>query len=264
MNISYNSKKLDLAIAGLNDIFRDKIKDSYVELKKRYAKSFYSDEYDAVGISSGKFCEIVFRFIEFEIFARYTPFDKHIPNFANEVAKIIQAPSNSANESVRVIIPRALLLIYTLRNKRGIGHVGGDVHANLIDIGTIVKISDWVICELIRIYHKLPLSEAQLIVDSLNMKLLPDIWVISNNKRVLRDGLNYREKTLLLLYNEIDNKATLKKLFEWTEYSSLSMYKTRVISPLHKAKLIEFDENTTNVIISPKGIIEAEYTLNKN
>ncbi|HEY5590449.1 MAG TPA: hypothetical protein VIK55_05475 [Paludibacter sp.] len=263
MNITFNRDKLDAALFGINNEFREKILDSYIELKKRYAKSNYNNEFDSVGISSGKFCEIVFRCLEFEVFKSYTPFDKHISNFPNELTKLAQSPSTASNESIRIIIPRALLLIYTLRNKRGIGHIGGDVQANSIDIGTIVKISDWVVCELIRIYHNLPLSDAQLVVDSLNMKTLPDIWSLSDMKRVLRDGLNFSEKTLLLLYNELENKATLKELFEWTEYSSLSMYKSKVIVPLHKAKLIEFNAKTLVVEISPKGIVKVEDLIKK-
>lgn len=263
MNISFNRVKLESALLGASDIFREKIIEVYIELKKRYAKSFYSDEYDSVGLSSGKFCELVFRLLEFEIFQKYTPFEKHIPNFPNDLNRLIQSPSASANDSIRVIIPRALLLIYTLRNKRGIGHIGGDVHANAIDIGTIVKTADWIICELIRIYHNLPITEAQLIVDSLNIKLLPDIWSIGNTKRVLRDGLNYSEKTLLLLYNELDNSATLKELFDWTEYSSLSVYKSKVIQALHKEKLVEFNSLKSIVSISPKGILKIENIITK-
>jgi hypothetical protein len=264
MNISFNKTKLESALLGVNDVFRDKIIDVYIELKQRYTKSFFSDEYDSVGISSGKFCEYVFRFLEYEILKKYTPFDKHISNFPNELNKLTQAPSASANESLRVIIPRALLLIYTLRNKRGIGHIGGDVQANEIDIASIVKITDWVICELIRIYHNLRLEEAQLIVNSLNIKMLPDIWNIDGKKRVLKDGLSFSEKTLLLLYNELDNTANLKDLFKWTEYSSLSMFKSKIIHALHKDKLIEFDNNTLNITISPKGIQHIETLLTKS
>ncbi|MGE0635937.1 MAG: hypothetical protein AB7G44_06895 [Bacteroidia bacterium] len=264
MNISYNKTKLETALLGINETFREKIIDVYIELKKRYAKSFFSDEYDTVGISSGKFCEYVFRFLEFEIFKKYTPFENHISNFPNELNKLTQAPSASANESLRVIIPRALLLIYTLRNKRGIGHIGGDVQANEIDIATIVKNTDWVICELIRIYHNLRLEEAQLIVNSLNIKILPDIWHVDGKKRILKDGLSFSEKTLLLLYNELDNSANLKDLFSWIEYSSLSMFKSKVIQNLHKDKLVELDSKTLNVTISPKGIQSIETLLTKS
>lgn len=42
-------------------------------------------------------------------------------------------PEVPGKGSLRLVIPKAVSLIYTLRNKRGIGHVGGDVDANAID-----------------------------------------------------------------------------------------------------------------------------------
>ena len=265
MNILFDKSKLVNSLLGIDEVFRTKIIDTYIELKKRHVKSFFNDEYDSVGLSSGKFCEIIFRFLENEVLKKYTPFDKHISNFPAELNKITQSASGQGNESLRVIIPRALVFIYTLRNKRGIGHIGGEIEANSIDIGTIVKSADWVICELIRLYHKLSLDEAQLVIDSLNMKMLPEIWKVDNNRRVIKSGLTFRQKVLILLYNELANKASLKELYDWTEYSNISMFKSKVIMPLHKDKFIEFNIKTLEVTISPKGIVEVEVIiLNKS
>lgn len=258
MNISFNKAELEKALSGISSPFKILIIDIFIEIKKRHLRSYYNDEFDAVGISAGKFCETVFRFLQHEIFGSYIPFEKHIPNFPAELNKIIQSPSANGIDSIRIIIPRALILIYTLRNKRGIGHVGGDIVANQIDIATIVKNIDWVVCELIRIYHNLSITEAQLVINSLNLKMLPDIWNLDNKKRVIRDGLTYSDKVLLILYNELDNKATLKELFQWTEYSSYSMFKSKVIEPLHKKNLIDYDKNSQLILISPKGLVQAE------
>lgn len=263
MNISFNKEKIESALSGINNDFRDKITDTYIELKKRYIKSFYNLEFDAVGLSSGKFCEIIFRFLENEINGKYTSFDKHISNFPAAINKLSQEPASKANESIRVIIPRALVFIYTLRNKRGIGHIGGDIVANTTDISTIIKSIDWIVCELIRLYHNLSIEEAQLIIDSLNMKILPDIWNVNGSRRVIREGLNYSQKVIILLYNEIDNSATIQELLEWTEYSSTSMFKSKVIMKLHKDKMIEFNKTNGLVHISPKGINCAESILYK-
>ncbi|RNL49765.1 hypothetical protein [Pedobacter jejuensis] len=258
MFISFDKSKLSEALSGISEEFREQIIDVYIEIKKRQVKSFFNDELDTVGLSSGKFCETVFRMIQKEVTGSFTPFDKHISNFPQELTKIIMAPAGAINESLRVIIPRALMFIYTLRNKRGIGHVGGDVEANQIDIGTIVKSVDWVVCELIRIYHNLPLEKAQLIVDSLNLKILPDLWNIDGKRRVLKSGLKFKEKIILLLYNELKNKASLEELFEWSEHSNKSTFKSSIINGLHKEKLIEFNKNTSEVSISPTGLALAE------
>src|SRR5664280_1735134 len=106
----------------------------------------------------------------------FTPFGTRISNFADECRRLTTAPTTAGNESERVVLPRALNFLYTMRNKRGIGHVGGDIDANGIDIATMARTADWVICELIRINHGVSLEEAQDIVDGISVRQLPTIW----------------------------------------------------------------------------------------
>ncbi|MCQ4312146.1 hypothetical protein NAV33_09625 [Pseudomonas stutzeri] len=157
-----------------------------------------------------------------EIFGSYTLFDTHIPNFAEECRKLVSAPKSNGNESLRIIVPRALVFLYTVRGKRGVGHVGGDIQANIIDLTATVKVCDWVICELIRIYHKLPLEEAQSIVDSIALKAVPAIWEVRGKRRVMSNKLNFKQKTLLLLYADLHQGVLTEDLFEWVEYSRLA------------------------------------------
>ena len=175
--------------------------------------------------------------------------------------KLEQTPAIAANESLRLIIPRAIYVIYTLRNKRGIGHVGGDVDANEMDTSTMVKLADWVIVELIRIYHNLSIEEAQAIIYSINTKEIPDIWEINGKKRVLIPNLKYKDKTLLLAYNEIDAGIALEDLYAWTEHSNLSMFKRSVIQPLHSEGLIEYDKELDFIFLSPTGIAKVEKSI---
>lgn len=258
MSTSNKNSILETALGKIEGVFKKKIIETYLELKQRNSKALYNGEYDSSGLSAGKFCETIFRFIEHELkTGAYTPFSKHIPNMAAELEKFSQLPKTTGNESLRIIIPRALLLIYTLRNKRGIGHVG-EVDANEIDATTIVKLSDWILCELIRLYHTLSLEEAQDLIDSINIKSVPEIWEINGRKRVLKQNLDFKEQVLLLTYSEIENGVAIEDLFDWTQYSSLSMFKKAVLQPLHAKKLIEYDKQLDFIHISPLGIKEVE------
>lgn len=258
-NTINRSDILDPSLGNLDKKFREKIIKTYLELKHRLTKSLYSKEFDTSGISSGKFCETIFRFLEHELKSgNSTPFNKHISNFAVEVAKFEQIPKNIGNESLRILIPRALLLIYTIRNKRGIGHVGGDVEANEIDATTIVKLADWIIAELIRIYHSLSLEEAQALIDSINTKTIPDVWEINGKRRILKQGLEFKEKVLLLTYTDLDNGVAVEDLFDWTEHSNFSMFKSSVLKPLHRSGLIEYDRELNFIHLSPLGIKQVE------
>lgn len=163
-------------------------------------------------------------------------------------------PQTAGPESLRIIIPRALGFLYTLRGKRGIGHVGGDVEANGIDAAVIVRVSDWIVCELIRIYHSLSLEEAQGIVDSISTRSIPVIWEVGGKKRILRTDLDYKQQVLVLAYSDLQGGVLSEDLFDWTEYSSLSMFRKAVLQPLHNQKLIEYDKESELVYLSPLGI----------
>lgn len=249
---------VDQALAGVDDIFRKKVIDSYKEIKNRYSKSLYSLEYDSTGLSVGKFCETILRLLQHKLTGTFTDFGVQINGFDDECKKLTQTPKSAGNESERIIIPRSLQYLYTLRNKRGIGHVGGDVEANKIDTETIVRVSDWVICELIRINHKLSLEEAQAIVDSISEKAIPEVWTVAGKKRVLSNGLDAKEKLLLILYQSTENYEFAEDLFNWVEYSHFPMFKKAVLGQLHKKKLIEYDTETDTVHLSPTGTIEVE------
>lgn len=262
-NTTRTNQRLETALAGIPSKFRKRIINCYFEIKKRYSRALFGSEYDSAGLSVGKFAENIMRFIQYELTGTYKPFGQHIQNFPDECRKLIQSKSTGKPESLRVIIPRLLVFLYTMRGKRGIGHVGGDVEANEIDLKTIVQLADWLICELVRIYHKLSLEEAQGIVDALSTRTLPEIWQVAGKKRVLRTDLNFKEKVLLLAYSDTEHGVLTEDLFSWTEHSNLSMFKRTVLEPLHEQKKIEYDCQSEIVYISPLGIKEVEEKILK-
>jgi hypothetical protein len=150
------------------------------------------------------------------------------------------------------------VFLYTLRGKRGIGHAGGDVEANAVDAQTIVGVADWIVCELVRIFHSLSLEEAQSIVDTLSTRNIPEIWEVAGKKRILRTDLDFKQKVLLLTYAASEGGVLMEDLLDWTEYSNKSMFKQVVLRPLHREKLIEHDRESDIVYISPLGIREVE------
>jgi len=253
-----SAKPFAVALAGIEAKFRERIIAAYLELKRRYSEAQYSSDWDVSGLSAGKFCEACLRFLQERLTGSSVPFGQHIPNFADECRKLVMLPAAAGPESLRVIVPRGLVFLYTLRGKRGIGHVGGDVEANQIDAATLVRLCDWVICELVRIFHSLSLEEAQALVDGLAQRTIPDVWEVAGKKRVLRTDLTYKDLTLLLLYSSSESGVLLEDLFAWVEHSNLTLYKRDVLKQLHKARLIEHDASTDVVYISPLGVQKVE------
>lgn len=261
MSTSNSFPTLEAALVKIPAQFRKRIITSYLEIKKRFGEAVFDASFDSAGLSSGKFVEGVFRFLQHSLTGSHISFGKPIPNFPDEARKLIRLPQSTGVESLRVIIPRALVFLYTLRGKRGIGHVGGDIEANEIDSATIVRLSDWIICELIRIFHGLSLEEAQGLVDALSSRNLPDVWEIGNKKRILRKGFDYKQQVLLFAYTDIQGGVLVEDLFEWTEYSSLSVFRKSVLKSLHTKRLIEYDQDLECVLLSPSGVQEVEEKL---
>lgn len=252
---------LEGALAKAPAKFRKRIIDSYAEIKRRHREAGSGASLDAAGLSAGKFCESVIRLLQHELTGSSIPFGSHIPNFPDACRHLIILDAAAGAESLRVLIPRALVFLNTMRGKRGIGHVGGDIEANAIDLATIVRICDWVMCELVRVYHDLPIEHAQAIVDTLAAKDVPDVWEIGGKKRILRAGLNFKQKVLLLLYSQVDSAALAEELFDWTEHTHIANFRRDVLKPLHATKFIEYDRVDEIVYLSPLGIAEVEEVL---
>jgi hypothetical protein len=227
---------------------------TYHELKT----AFVEGRYDLCGLRAGKFCEVSLRVLQNSITGTYIPFGQKIPNFQIECSKLEQSPSSSGSESFRLLIPRALNFLYSLRNKRGIGHVGGDIDANEIDAITCVRLADWSLGEIIRVVHNLSIEEAQSLIDAIAERHIPVVWEVVGRKRILEIGLDFQQQVLLLVYSQLTTGVPFEDLFEWTEHYEKSKFRTRVLIPLHRQRLIEYDQESEFVFISPTGIQKVE------
>jgi hypothetical protein len=260
MSIKNPEMPIEQALSGIPKAFRSKLIAAYIDLKRNCSES----RYEAAGLSAGKFCEIGLRISQQNVMGASTPFGTKIGNFSDECRKIITAPGVTVTDSEKIIIPRGLVFLYTMRNKRGIGHIGGDVDANSIDIALMARTADWLICEFIRIYHGLSLEEAQDLVDALAVRNLPDVWELAGKKRVLRKGLQAKEEALLLLYSSQESAVLVEDLIDWVEYSNPGVFKSNVLSKLHKDRLVEWDRSSDSVFLSPTGVKYVEENILKN
>ena len=248
-----STPSLEDALSAVPRRFRSRLIKHHGDLKRAYRRG----EYDACGARAGKLCETLIRYIQDAVGGQSTPFGRGV-NIYNESRRLESLPAVSGAEALRLFIPRALCFLYTLRNKRGFAHVGGDLDSDPIDAATCVRVGDWCICELIRVVHGLSLEEAQALVNTLAAREMPEVWSVAGKKRVLRAGLSYQEQVLLLLYSEVADGVLVEELFAWTEYSRLDQFKRRVLGPLHAERAIEWDRESDFAVISPSGVVKVE------
>ena len=247
---------LETALANIPKQFRTKIISNYDEVRRHRTTAASK----SLGLAAAHLAETVLRLLQHLTASSFTPFGQQLNSFALECRKIVESKNSAVPESLRLVVPRALVFIYTIRNKRGVGHVGGDVDANSIDASTLARTCDWVVCELIRVFHGLSLEEAQDIVDGLAQRQLPDIWQVAGKKRVMRAGLTAKQQVLLLCYQEPSAAVLAEDLCDWIEYSNLSVFRSQVLQPLHKSRQVEFDKGSDSVTLSPLGanVVETE------
>ena len=246
-----------VSLSSLQPRFRARLIKDYRDLKDAYVKR----QYDASGLRAGRFSETMLRLLQQQLTGTHIVFGTKIPNFIDECGKLENLPQAAGPESFRVVMPRALAFMYTIRSKRGIGHVGGDIDANQIDAATVARIADWCMAELIRVVHMLPLEDAQRLLDSISARQLPQVWTVLGKRRVLNRSHDYREQTLLLLYDTPSGQASSDDLFDWSGHSHKTVYERDILGELHRERLAEFDRHRGIVALSPTGTKFVEENL---
>jgi hypothetical protein len=238
--------------------------DILVRLEQTYSEikhHFRSSRWEPSELNGGKFCEVVIRLLEWHTSSpqTYTPFGTQIRDFGQATRRF--ETLTTFPDSVRFHIPKLLNALYTLRNKRGVGHTGGDVDPNHMDATLVVATTDWMMAEIVRIFHAISTHEAQAIVESLIVKQLQVVWEVDGKHRVLDASLSYTDKALLLLYKHHPKPVNEGDLISWTEHSNASTFRRDVLKRCHRRKLIEYDAAKKQVFLSPLGVTHVENTI---
>ena len=128
----------------------DALIDCFAEIKTNYIL----EKWEPSELNGGKFVEVAIRILQFTCFGgKYTPIGISIGNTFAELQRIERIPA-TIHDSYRLHIPRCLGAIYNIRNRRGVGHLSGDINANKADALIVITISEWILAELYRLKVK--------------------------------------------------------------------------------------------------------------
>jgi hypothetical protein len=185
--------------------------DAHAELKE----NFYFEKFRPSELEGGRFAEAAIRVVQHLASGKHDPLGKPLPKFDKLVDDLSKLPSASAHDSLRIHIPRALWSIYGVRNRRNVGHVGGDVDPNRADAHFVMGVCDWVLAELIRLTFNCPLTEAQSIVDNLVERRIPIVQDIGGFPKILRTDLSIPDKIMALAYVKGAQGMEIKELQKW-------------------------------------------------
>ena len=221
----------------------------YTKLKRNYDLRKYEECLESVG----KFIEIMLRVLEFITKNQYTSFDKKV-SLNKSIEKLEQLPKNEYPESIRIMIPRTLYTLYTFRSKRGGAHVK-DITPYYIDATYIIHSTDWIISEMLRVYHDEEINQEK--VNAIVDKKVPPIEKIQGDFVILNNELSTPNKILLVLYENHPDFIETKKLKKWINSSNSNILVA--LSRLDKSSKIYRKEGKNR--ITKKGIEIVENQL---
>jgi hypothetical protein len=233
--------------AAATPVLAERLLSEYEELTRRY----YHADYRPSELSGGRFGEAGFRVCEHACLGAFTPLQKMLPKTDDLVKKLEQVPATVADSAYRIHIPRALRLIYDLRSKRDVAHLGAGVSPNFADASLVLQTASWVVAEIVRLSHKCDIDTAQAIVDDLVQRRVPLIWIEDDIVRVLKPTLKYSEKALVILYHFHPEWIADDDLMRWIEESRLGNF-NRMLDGLHARALIHRADRRSKIL--PPGL----------
>jgi hypothetical protein len=236
--------------AGLPADLVDEVLESYVEAKRR----FHLGDHRPQEVEGGRFSEGVFRLLQHMAGLSVTPLGRTLPSVDTLLKTFEQASGQP--DSVRLHIPRTLKLIYDIRNKRDVAHLGDAIDPNLQDATLVIANMDWVLAELVRLHHNVSPDQAQAIIHDLVSREVPAIEEIGGQPVILSD-LRPRDQALLMLYRAGATGASLDDIAGWLRVTRKDHLKARLVR-LDGDRLVLEHHGTGRFHITAAGIKDVE------
>lgn len=183
--------------------------DGHAEVKRNY----YLGGLRLAEVEGGRFCEAAFRLLQQAAGLSITPLGKQLDT-EKLILQLQNLPSQH-RDSVRLHIPRALRLVYDIRNKRDAAHLADGIDPNMQDATLVVSVVDWILAEFIRLYHNVSADEAKKIVETIVARTAPIVQNFDGFLKILNPSLNAGDWCLVLLYQCGASGATFDQLSEW-------------------------------------------------
>jgi hypothetical protein len=194
----------------------DELLAAYEEAKTNY----YLGGLRLSAVEGGRFAEAAFRMLQEETTGKFTPLGKTLPRTDKLIEELEQLPAAAHAESVRLHIPRALRVVYDIRNKRDAAHLADNIDPNLQDATLVVSTLDWILAEFVRLHHNVSADEAQKLVEELVTRVAPVVQDFDGFLKLLNPKLGATDQALVLLYQRGATGAEFKELESWVNPKS--------------------------------------------
>lgn len=205
---------IDRVRAGLVAAFAPQLVDELLAAYGDAKRNYYLGGLRLSAVEGGRFCEAAFRLLQQRSFGSYDALGRQLDT-DRLISRLLNLPASTQPDAVRLHIPRALRMVYDIRNRRDAAHLADGIDPNLQDATLVVCVLDWVLAEFVRLYHSVPADEAQLMVSDLVTRAAPAIQDFDGFLKVLRTDLGASDFCLLILYERGTRGATYEELDAW-------------------------------------------------
>jgi hypothetical protein len=226
----------------------DELLEAFAEAKRRY----YRGDLRPNEVEGGRFTEAAFRVLQWGLSGgKYTALGTSMP----AVDRLMMFCENAKGpDGLRLHIPRTLRVIYDVRNKRDAAHLADGIDANVQDAALVVHCMDWVLAELVRVYHDVSPTEAHEIIVDLVSKEVPVIQEFDGFPRILRD-LAASDFVKVLLYWRGSQGALMSELLEWVR-PSMKTHLRRTVRGLEEKHLVHVTGELVRLTRVGEGAVE--------
>ncbi len=233
----------------------NKIEEEYKEIKIAY---IIEDE-TKIGIHTGRFCELVSSLLSNKELNQQEDLNKI--KFDRNINLLINSPkSNHPTEEItRLLIPRILRSIYTIRSKKKIAHIK-NFNPQKIDLKLMNISADWVLSQLLLIYCNIQDDTIINYLETISYEDFKMVERFENGEILFEDPkISLTNKILFVLLDRY-NKGRIKKdeifkILRPKERRYISIY----VNNLKKQNLVH--ENNDGIKLSKWGIKKARNLL---
>jgi len=251
---------LDQIKTPLTNVFSPRHIGTMLKYYEEAVQKYQRGDWDGVSLKGGKFVESITKAL-----AAYCsvslPTERHF-KAGNILKSLEQLSSVAFDDVVRIVIPKACLLIYEIVNNRGGRHDSDNIDPNSTDSEVIMPVMSWTLAELFRFASKgNDPVEAKMLIESLTKRMYPHFEEIDGRPYINIDDLSASSIALLILYYKYPMRLLKSDL---TEFVGRHGFKPSAVS-MGISRISSFvDEENGSIKLRSNGLQECDIILSEN
>jgi hypothetical protein len=246
---------LDQIAKSLKTHFDPLLVDELLTAHQEAKRNFLLGGLRLSAVEGGRFCEAALRMLQQATTTSFTNLNQKLDT-DKLITQLANTPKGACSESIRLNIPRAIRVVYDIRNNRNAAHLADGIDPNLQDATLVISNLDWMLAEFVRQYHAVSAAEAQRIIDGLVARMVPAIQEFSRFLKILNPKLKPAEFILLLLYERGSTGASYDELQKWVRPAMRANLR-RTLGRLVHISAFAHDDGK-RIFITKRGMSEVE------